>query len=120
MLTDQQKQAVKMLCIDGKKVQDTAAALGVHRCTIWRWSRKKEFAREWNRLLKAYIREWREKSGYNQRRKEYRQRLRRLEKKMNAEAERIKNGHTKAFDAAWNKYVSCLMESEKRLFRGQE
>lgn len=111
MLTDQQKQAVQML-FDGMKVQDVAAALGVNRCTVWRWSRKKEFAREWHRVQKAFIRKLRKESGYYERRKEHRRRLRQLEKEMEDAAGRIRNGHTKEFNSAWNKYVSCLFKSE--------
>lgn len=42
-------KAARML-YDGRSVQDTAAALGVNRVTIWRWRREKPFKKEWRRL----------------------------------------------------------------------
>lgn len=49
MLTEKQKQAVKMV-YDNDPIGEIAAALGVHRTTIWRWQRKREFRKEWHRL----------------------------------------------------------------------
>lgn len=115
MLTDKQRQAVQLL-FDGMKVQDAAATLGVNRCTLWRWSRKKEFAREWSRIQKAYIRDLRKRSGWDERRKEHRRRLRQIEKQLNNAAGSVRNGHTRALDALWKEYKSCLFESEIRLF----
>ena len=111
MLTEKQKQAVQMI-FDGMKIQDIAAALGVHRCTIWRWRRKKEFDREGKRLMREYIREWRKQSGYYERRKEHRRRLRQIEKQLDIVAGSVRNGHTGALDAVWKEYRSCLFESE--------
>ena len=115
-LTEKQKEAVRLLCIESMKVQDAAAALGVHRCTIWRWSKERGFSKEWDRQLKAYIRKWREEQGYNRRRAEHRARLRQLEKKMNDEAAKITRGPTRAFNRAWQEYVDCLLESERMIF----
>ena len=111
MLTEKQKQAVQMI-FDGMRIQDIAAALGVHRCTIWRWSRKKEFSRESKRLMKEYIREWRKQSGFYERRKEHRRQLRQLEKDMDKAAGTIRNGRTSALDSAWKEYTSCLLKRE--------
>lgn len=58
MLTEQQKQAVTMLAIDCKKTYEVAAALGVHRCTIWRWRKKKGFYKEWNRQIKEWLKQY--------------------------------------------------------------
>ena len=53
-LTEQQKEAVRLQCMGLLNVQDTAALLGVHRSTIWRWSLNRQYNKEWKRLL----REW--------------------------------------------------------------
>ena len=112
MLTEKQKQACKMLCIDGMKVQDTAAALGVHRCTIWRWSRKKEFAKEWKRLLREYIREQRKASGYYEQQRAHRARIRQLQRKAEEESRKIRNGYSRAFDRAWKAYTAELFDHD--------
>ena len=118
-LTDRQKEAVRLLCIESMKVQDTAAALGVHRTTIWRWSRKRAFRQEWDRQLKAYIREWRRSQGYDEQRRQHKRHMAALERKMNREAARI-NGHdTRAFDKAYKEWSNALFQDirylEKRL-----
>jgi len=55
MLTDRQKLAIKMRCIDSMKIQDIAKVLGVHRTTVWRWLSTKEAEKEWRKLVKAEI-----------------------------------------------------------------
>ncbi len=113
MLTDKQRKAVQML-FDGYAVQDAAAALGVHRCTLWRWSQRKEFAREWSQIQKDYVRDLLKRSGWYERRKDHRRQLRQIEKQLNDAAGRVRNGHTRALDAVWKEYKSCLFESEMR------
>ena len=49
MLTEKQKQAARMLG-DGKRVTYVANTLRVHRSTIWRWSKNKDFHRECKRV----------------------------------------------------------------------
>lgn len=44
MMGDRQKQAVRML-FEGERVGDIAAAVGVHRSTLWRWFRRPEMQR---------------------------------------------------------------------------
>lgn len=48
-LTDQQKKAVSMY-YDYDPIQEIAAACGVHRTTIWRWTKLRGFWREWKRI----------------------------------------------------------------------
>ena len=55
---------------EGDRVQDVAAALGVHRTTVWRWECKRGFTREWKRI------------DYNMRRK-FERREARMERKRN-------------------------------------
>lgn len=59
-LTDRQREAVRMMFLESARVQDVAAALGVHRCTVWRWSQYPEWDREWERLHREWLREYRE------------------------------------------------------------
>ena len=110
MLTEQQKKAVSMLW-NGGKVQDVAAALGVHRCTIWRWKKKKAFWKEWDRLHrirhKEMLRRYKQSDEYKQfKRDQYnaKRRANRLEKKVKEAADRIKGGNTKEFDRLWEKW----------------
>jgi hypothetical protein len=48
-LTETQKKAVAMY-YEWEPIKDIAAACGVHRSTIWRWSQLKAFDREWKRI----------------------------------------------------------------------
>lgn len=51
MLTDKQKIAI-ILLRNGEKVQTVAFACGVHRCTIWRWFKKKDIGRRFRLFCK--------------------------------------------------------------------
>lgn len=63
MISEKQKQAVRML-FEGERVGDIAAAVGVHRSTLWRWFRRPEmqryaqgyFARRTRQLLGSHAR----------------------------------------------------------------
>lgn len=63
-LTDQQKTAVKLL-INGARVSEVAAALDVHRTTLWRWFQnpklrryaKRYYDREIQKILKKPIKD---------------------------------------------------------------
>lgn len=112
MLTDRQKQAAKLLSIDGMSVQDTAEAVGVHRCTIWRWRCKKEFCKECTRLARAYIRQRRKASGYYKKLAAWRAKLRRLEKELDEAAAEVRMGDTAAYDRAYDRYEACLLERQ--------
>ena len=57
-LTEQQKQAAKVL-FDTGSVGDTAAAVGVHRTTIWRWRNTRQFQREYDRVHDKWQRDYR-------------------------------------------------------------
>ena len=114
MLTDKQKEAVRLLCIECKGVGETAAILGVHRTTIWRWKRTKAFAREWDRQLKAYIRQWRKDQGITKRRAAWRKKTRDLERKM-ASIE-VVNGDTRALDKAYKEWSQTVWEVLKNVF----
>ena len=59
-LTDQQKEAARLL-FDCHKVGETAAMIGVHRCTIWRWCKRPDFQKEVDRIATEYYRELRKK-----------------------------------------------------------
>lgn len=67
MLTERQKQAVHLMCVDGLSIQDTATALGVHRTTVYRWSREKGWMKEWEKQRRAAVREWEKRSGSKKR-----------------------------------------------------
>lgn len=113
MLTEQQKQSIKLRCIDGLSVQETAAALGVHRCTVWRWSQKKGYYSEWKRQVRQHVRQQRIESGYYRRRAAHRAKLRRLETKLDKVSAEVKGNDTRALDKAYDDYLKCLFEGFK-------
>lgn len=119
MLPEKQKTAVRLLYSEAMKVQDVAALLGVHRGTIWRWKQTKAFRQEWQKVRNAHVRQWRKEMGYDQSGREWNAELHRLEKKVEAEADKIRDGNTKAFDAAWAEYrkhlFSGMANVQKRL-----
>ena len=104
-LTDQQKKAVQMLFY-GERVTETAAALGVHRSTIWRWSNTRAFKKEWQRLNHNFRR--RIKRHIEKLDAEREALLLQAEKRLQKEAENITGRPTKAFDNAWNAYTNAL------------
>lgn len=106
VLTEKQKEAVRLLCIEGKKVQDAAAILGVHRCTIWRWSQAKDFQKEWDRQLKDFIRKWRKESGQTRERAARKRKLKTLYKKMTSLE--VIDGDTRALDRAYKEWRDLL------------
>ena len=112
MLTDKQKKAVEML-FSGEKVQDTAEALGVHRSTIWRWSKTRDFRREIarlernkrRRLERLWVKLDAEAESF------WNNRLREAEENLQRESAKIKTRPGRAALKAWNEY-------EKALFMG--
>ena len=119
MLPEKQKTAVRLLYSEGRTAIEVAALLGVNRTTIWRWKQTKAFKREWQKVRNAHIRQWRKEMGYDQSGREWSAELHRLEKKVEAEADKIHDGNTKAFDAAWAEYrkhlFSGMANVQKRL-----
>jgi len=116
-LTEQQKRAA-LLLFEGGRMGDTAAAVGVHRATLWRWYKRPDFQREINRISaewqKAYkkkiLQELRaEQAERARKRRNALRRLRRAEKRLRAaeEAEDINairaalKAHTTAFNEAY-------------------
>ena len=115
-LTDQQKLAVKYRCIDDLSVQQTASMLGVHRCTIWRWSQLKAFRHEWEKQCNAALRQHR-RDTYA----EWNVMLKQLEKNLDTAVANAKGRDTKALNAAWNAYskqlhrpIDMMIRSRKR------
>ena len=115
MLIDKQKKAAFLL-FNGMKVQNAAAVLGVHRCTVWRWTHSKEFRKEWNRLARM--------QRAKNKREVQRERLQKkldmlnisldeLEQKMHYAADHVQGGDTRQFNAAWNRYSKVLFEAGK-------
>lgn len=104
-LTEQQKKAVAML-YDYERVQDVAAALGVHRTTIWRWEKLRGFRKEWNRIDRNLRRKY-ERWEAKRRAAEdayWDQRLREAEEKLQKESAKITKMPGKAWYSAWNEY----------------
>ena len=57
-LTEQQKQAAKILFETGR-VGETAAQVGIHRVTLWRWWKRRDFQRELDRVHDKWQRDYR-------------------------------------------------------------
>lgn len=109
MLTGLQKKAVKMLYY-GERVQDTASALGVHRCTIWRWECTKDFQKEWRRLDRNERRKARrhEEKWRKEQDEYWAKKMAECEEKMLKEAEKITGKTSSKFYKAWNEYEKAL------------
>ena len=106
MLTEKQKEAVRLLCVEGKGVCETAALLGIHRCTLWRWSCKKDFEKEWNRLLKETRKQW------NKARMEHRKKWKRCLMDIDKQIASVKagNGPYEALTALRAERARCVHE----------
>jgi IS30 family transposase len=106
-LTDQQKTAVRLFW-EGEQVKDIAAALGVHRTTIWRWEQKRGFSKEWHRIDRNYRRKMNRRRAKEERRKE--EKLRIYEENLSKKAGEISQKPTKAFYQAYNQYEKTLLD----------
>lgn len=109
MLTEKQKRAVAML-YEGKKVQDTAQALGVHRTTIWRWECTRDFRREWKRIDRNLRRKYerREAKRAAQEAAYWDQRREEAERRLNEESAKITTRPGKAWYTAWSEYERAV------------
>ena len=122
-LTDQQKKAVAMYH-DSYRFSEIAAELGVHRTTIWRWSKLRGFWREYNRIkynkqrriMRRQIKEEREAEAY------WSQRLKEAEQKLNEKSRKIKTRPGKTWYKAWNEYqiAACRGRSAAEVLRAWE
>ena len=107
MLTDAQKKAAKMIN-DGERVGEVAQAVGVHRVTLWRWRKTKEFKRELKRL--AYNDERRLQRAMAKFQKKYEQywqkRMEEAEEKLEEACNKMRQSETKknmrAIEKAWD------------------
>ena len=115
MLTEKQKEAVKLLAVDDLKVQEVAARLGVHRCTIWRWKQKKGFYKEWEKHVNAAVRQWRKESGWGQRQQDKRRQLRQLEKQLNLAASTPGKGKKKKVNKAYDNLSKMVFNDILRM-----
>ena len=121
-MTEQQKKALDMLW-NGAKVQDTASALGVHRCTIWRWEKQKDFQREWKRRYKAAEAEMRKAA-----KRQIRGMLKKRDAKLNmlqsnldkASARLLLRDVKSSDDPAFKAFNRAYNAWSKELFRGLE
>ena len=113
-LTEQQKQAAHILFETGR-MGETAAAVGVHRCTLWRWCKLREFQRERDRIEQQWQREHRKQmlkeireSPEHQRKLAAKRRLRALERRLEEAGE---SGDMRAYKRAVKEYNRCFSEA---------
>ena len=59
-LSEAQKQAARLM-FEGNRIGATAAQVGVHRATLWRWNKRADFRKELDRLHAQWIRDYRRK-----------------------------------------------------------
>lgn len=112
-LTDKQKQAAQCL-FNGETMTSTAAILGVHRCTIWRWYGRRDFQKEISRVHDKYVkdkrRQWLKEYHQSPAYKREQSRKAYAKKKLNKIAEKLENAQTiaehnrllKEYDKAYN------------------
>lgn len=113
-LTDQQKEAARLIFETGK-VGETAAAVGVHRTTLWRWWKRRDFQREIDRVHDKWVRdkrretmrEWHNSPEYRKQ-QAARRRLSRLEKRLE---EAGNSGDMRAYRQATAAYDKCFNEA---------
>ena len=108
-LTEQQKKAVSML-YECYPINEIAAALGVHRTTVWRWSNLRGFKREWKRLYYNEERRImrREIKREEEERKYWEQRQREAKQKLDEENAKIKTKPGPAWYKANKEYEIAL------------
>ena len=110
-MTDQQKLVVQLI-FDGVKINDIASRMGVHRSTIWRWSRRPDFKKEYNRLYagwKSDIRKTIRSRFHTPESRAAKRKLKKLETAIEeagsrgdmAELNRLSREYDKAFNAAY-------------------
>ena len=119
-LTEQQKQAAKVLFETGR-IGDTAAAVGCHRSTLWRWRNTRQFEREYERVHDQWIREKRRETRREwlnspEHKKELaaRRRLKAVEKKLE---EAGNSGDMNAYRKACAEYDRCMDQAFGRVLR---
>ncbi len=106
-LTEQQKLAAKLL-FEGHKEYVVADKVGVHRCTIWRWYKRRDFRDEIKKIQNQWMRElrrkrreeWRNSDQYK-RQQAAKRRLAALEKAISAAGN---SGNMAALARATNEY----------------
>ena len=119
-LTEQQKQAAKIL-FDTGKIGDTAAAVGVHRSTLWRGRSTRQFQREYERVHDRWVSETRRKyrrewlnSPEHKKELAARRRLKIAEKKLE---EAGNSGDMNAYRKACAEYDRCMDQAFGRVLR---
>ena len=111
MLTEQQKQAVKLL-FEGHTVPETAAALGVHRATIYRWQqqKQKDWNHEWRYCMTAFKRKRRDETGYTERLRQYHVLVRKYKRRLDKAAE---NNTPAEIDKAYDEWKEQLFKKPR-------
>lgn len=104
-LTEQQKKAVAML-YDYERVKDVAAALGVHRTTVWRWENLRGFRKEWNRIDRNLRRKYERREAKRRAAEDayWSEKLKEAEQKLQEISSKITKKPGKAWYNAWNEY----------------
>ena len=126
MLTEQQKKAARMLC-DGWSIPETAAEVGVHRVTVWRWTKRRDFRRErrrinhnWQRRIKrALARAERERAA------KYEAGIEKAEKDLQKAGKNVHKGYTPALNHAWNELKKAALpgvewSQVERILKGED
>ena len=113
-LTDQQRQAAQLI-FDGHRIGHIAAQIGVHRTTIWRWYKRKDFQKEIDRIHDRFIKDTRRRikkqireSPEHKRELAARRRLPLMERKLEEAGE---SGNMKAYRKAVSAYDKCFNEA---------
>ena len=109
-LTETQKKAVAMY-YDYERVRDIAAACGVHRSTIYRWTQLRNFRKEWQRIDRNWRRKFERREAKRRAEEDayWEEKERETKKKLDELSAKITKKPGKEWYKAYDEYMkACL------------
>ena len=108
-LTETQKKAVAMY-YDYERVVDIAAACGVHRSTIYRWTQLRNFRKEWQRIDRNWRRKFERREAKRRAEEDayWEKKQREAEEKLHEIGAKITKKPGKDWYKAWNEYEKAI------------
>lgn len=112
-LTENQKKAVAML-YEYDPVNEVAAACGVHRTTIWRWTQLRGFRKEWRRIDYNWQRKFERREAKRRAQEDayWEEQERIMKAKLDEETAKIKGKPGKSWYEAYNNYTKAQLRGK--------